>query len=431
LGIHRNDWTRLVKIVLQATNWYDPPTRQDTIRRITMPQEESVMPKMDTCRIAIVGAGPIGLEAALYARRLGLNATVYERGRFGEHMQRWGHVRLFSPFGMNSTSLGRAAIRADDPNFEFPSDGECITGREHVACYLDPLTHTTALADCLRIDTQVLHVGRRGLFKYDLPGDASRAKQPFRLLVRESKGRERADEADVVLDCTGTYSQHRWLGDGGIPAPGELAAEPYIAYGLDDVLGDRRNYYAGKTILVVGGGHSAATSVCNLARVAEEHTATWVIWLSRCTSTQPIKRIANDPLKERDRLAMKANTFATRPEGNVEYHNQSFVENIEHLGQDRGFRVTARCGGRSQTWDVDRIIGNVGSAPNTDLYSELQVHELAYPPASLQTGEPSFYVLGVKSYCRNSGFLIRDAFQQIREVFALITGNLGLDLYKK
>src|SRR5438067_9482453 len=137
------------------------------------------MGKTESCRIAVLGAGPIGLEAALYARRLGFPVTVYERGRVGEHVERWGHVRLFSPFGMNVTPLGREALRADDPNFEFPGDGECITGRKYVAAYLDPLAHTTALGDCLRLESQVLQVGRRGLLKEDLAGDAARGRQPF------------------------------------------------------------------------------------------------------------------------------------------------------------------------------------------------------------------------------------------------------------
>src|SRR6266702_4350897 len=68
------------------------------------------MAKMDAIRLAILGAGPIGLEAALYAAHLQLPFTVYERGRVGEHLQRWGHVKLFSPFGMNVTPLGPAAV---------------------------------------------------------------------------------------------------------------------------------------------------------------------------------------------------------------------------------------------------------------------------------------------------------------------------------
>jgi thioredoxin reductase len=53
--------------------------------------------------VAIIGAGPIGLEAALYAATLKLPFTVYERARVGEHLQQWGHVKLFSPLGMNNT----------------------------------------------------------------------------------------------------------------------------------------------------------------------------------------------------------------------------------------------------------------------------------------------------------------------------------------
>ena len=51
--------------------------------------------KPDATRIAVLGAGPVGLEAALYARKLGYPVTVYERGRLAEHVQRWGAVSRF------------------------------------------------------------------------------------------------------------------------------------------------------------------------------------------------------------------------------------------------------------------------------------------------------------------------------------------------
>src|SRR6266542_1398453 len=97
------------------------------------------MPKPEVLRVAVLGAGPIGLEAALYARRLDWPVTLFERGRVGENLQRWGHIRLFSPFGMNVTSLGRAAILADQPKPAFPGDGDGITGREHVKLYRERL----------------------------------------------------------------------------------------------------------------------------------------------------------------------------------------------------------------------------------------------------------------------------------------------------
>src|SRR5262249_34391790 len=153
---------------------------------------------------------------------------VFERGRVAEYWNRWGHVRLFSPFGMNSTSLGKAAIKSHKPNTNVPPDEACLTGREHVAQYLAPLAD--ALGAIVQTDAQVVQVARQGFLKEDSPGDPRRAKQPFRLLIRDSKGRERTESADVVLDCTGTYGHHRWMGDGGVPALGEIAAEPHIAY---------------------------------------------------------------------------------------------------------------------------------------------------------------------------------------------------------
>src|SRR5262245_22933808 len=131
------------------------------------------MPKTNLPRIAVIGAGPIGLEAALYARALQLPVTVYERGPVGAYWRQWGHVRLFSPFGMNVSSLGRVAIRSSNPSHELPADNACITGREHLAAYLEPLAKTELLRGCLRTESHVLAVGRHGCLKGD---DASDGK---------------------------------------------------------------------------------------------------------------------------------------------------------------------------------------------------------------------------------------------------------------
>ncbi len=410
------------------------------------------MPRNDSLRVAVLGAGPIGLEAALYASALKLPVKVYERGQIGTHVRQWGHVRLFSPFGMNRTTLGVATIRRESPQYEFPADSECITGREHLKAYLEPLAESAALIECLHLGEEVVQLGRRGALKTDTPGDPRRVQLPFLLLVRDAKGQERLDEADVVLDCTGTYGQHRWMGEGGLPVPGEKQVASLTTYGLDDVLGEKRALYAGRNVLVVGGGYSAATTVCNLATLAEKEPATWVYWLARCNNSQPIRRVVNDPLVERDRLAMRANTLATRSEGNVEFHNQIAIEALETM--TGGVRVHSRSGGKKKTWEVERIIANVGYLPDDGLFRELQVHQcyatqgpmalaaallkqggdclsITSPGASvLKTTEPNFFVLGAKSYGRNSHFLLRTGFEQVREVFALLMGKPDLDLYK-
>jgi hypothetical protein len=413
------------------------------------------MARIEPPRLAILGAGPIGLEAALYAATLKLPFTVFERGRVGEHLHQWGHVRLFSPFGMNVTPLGRQRIRADQPGHDLPADSDAITGREHVACYLEPLANSPLLRDHVEIGTAVLHIGRCSFLKEDAPGDARRGQQPFRLLVRGPDNHERIEVADVVVDCTGTYGQHRFLGHGGIPALGETAAQAHIAYGLEDILGERLSRYTDKTTLVVGAGYSAATTVCNLATLAEKAHGTWVIWLARGAGTQPIQRFVNDPLKERDQLAVRANRLATRPDGNVEFHARTVVESVEYLGPEGGFKVGAQCAGRPMSWQPDRIIANVGFTPENVLYRELQVHEcyaslgtmslaaallkhtggdcLAIPSQGasvLRNPEPSFFILGAKSFGRNSSFLLRTGFDQVRDVFTLLAGKPDLDLYR-
>src|SRR5262249_6079802 len=158
----------------------------------------------------------------------------------------------------------------------------------------------------------------KGYFKEEMPPHPGRAAHPFRLLLRGGDGKERVEEADVVLDCTGTYGNPRHLGDGGVPAVGELALRGHIAWGVEDVLGEKRDHYAGRTVLVVGAGHSAATTVCNLAALAEKHPETWTIWLARGAGSQPLRRQVNDPLPERDALCGRANRLATRGEGNIE-----------------------------------------------------------------------------------------------------------------
>ena len=89
-------------------------------------------------RIAIVGAGPIGLEAAVHARRLGHEVTVYEAGVVGEHFRRYGPVRLFTPFGMNSTEESRERLRS--AGVLFPADEDVLTAEELADRYLLPLS---------------------------------------------------------------------------------------------------------------------------------------------------------------------------------------------------------------------------------------------------------------------------------------------------
>lgn len=381
------------------------------------------MPKPLSQRIAVVGAGPIGIEAALYAKTCGFAVKVYDRGPVGEHVRRWGHVRMFTPFGMNSTALGLAEVRKEKAGRSLPSEGEFLTGKQFVETYLQPLAETDTVIDALSLEEAVLQIGRASSVK---KSEASE-QMPFRLLIRDAGGKERIDTADVVLDCTGRFNTPNRLGDGGIPAVGELAARQHIAWTPEDITGEKRAHYAGKSVVVVGDGYSAATTICALADLAEANNDMWVFWLTNGPRGAPLARVPNDPLKDRDRLAVRANSLATRCDANLEFHPQTVLDEVVSHGPDKGFRVAGRSAGKPVSWDVERVIANVGYRADGRISDGLRVGESNGP----ETAEPGYFILGDKSSGAGSDFLLRDGFEQIRRVFAKLTGNPRLSLYAK
>lgn len=378
---------------------------------------------MNRPRIAVLGAGPIGLEAAAYALSADLDVSVYEAAGVASSFERWSFVKLFSPFGWNSTPLGRSLIRRESPKHEFPADGDLTTGRELRDCYLMPLACAGELPGVIHTETRVLAVGRGGWRKSE---PLTAKLPPFRLLIRDGKG-ERFETADAILDCTGTQARPNWLGDGGLPAAGEIPARPQIHAGVDDILGTRQAVYANRSVMVVGSGTSAATAVADLVTLAEAHQSTWVIWLTHGTKSAPLARRANDPLKERDRLAARVNHLAARCDGNLEYHAQARIDEVASHGSDKGFRVAARVGGEAMEWQVERLIAATGNRPEPTLTAELRVEE---PGGGVETGEPGYFVLGMKSAGRSGEFLLRDGFDQVRRAVAAVARKPGLDLYR-
>jgi thioredoxin reductase len=370
-----------------------------------------------------LGAGPIGIEAALHAKQAGFDVVVYERGDPGEHLGHWGHVRLFTPFSWNVSPAGLELIRREHPQHQLPGPNDFLTGHDFRDAYLVPLTMTSLLGDLIRPKSLVVRIGRGGVLKTDPADDPRRATNPFRLLIRDDKGAERNETADIVFDCTGNYARHAWLGDGGIPAVGELAAEKMIVYGVDDVLGKKKQSYAGKSTIVVGGGYSAATTVVALAKLAEENQATWVIWLARGPRTTPLMRNHSDPLKERERLAAKANNLATRGDGNLEFHANTLVDDVVCHGPDKGFRVVARCNGKPMVWEVDRLIANIGFTADDTISREL--HTAEFRDGRIAHPEPNYFCLGMKSVGRDSNFLLKTGIEQVRDAIAKLAKKTG------
>ena len=386
--------------------------------------------------LAIVGAGPIGLETALSAIDRGFDVHVFERGEVGAHPQAWGHVRMFTPWKMNLGPVSSRHLRA--AGWVAPDPEALPTGGELVERYLRPLAALPALQGRVHLHAQVVHVSRRGALKGDR---TERRERPFRLLVRDPGGRENYIHSFALIDASGVYGQPNWAGDGGIPARQELYLAPQLSYHVDDVLGLRRDRHAGRRTLVLGGGASAATTILALAQLADEVPGTSAVWVTRQEAHQVCPGVAGDTLAERAQLYERARVLARGGHAHVVHVGGAVVEGFEFNSATHRYRVLLRGGDQARVEEVDHVIVNTGYGPDASLYRELQVDEDPYTRGAgklanalreagptdctsapvfgaelLVHPEPGFYLLGHKSYGRSSAFLLETGYQQVESV---------------
>ena len=387
-----------------------------------------------TRRIAIIGAGPVGLEAALAAAERGLDFTVYEAAPApGGYVRRWGHVRAFTPWDMNVSARARAALGEGAP-----AGPQLPTGDELAEGLIEPLAGSPALTGRVELGTRVRAVAREGLLKHEQIGSAQRAGRPFRLLLAGPDGAERIERTDAVIDCSGTYGNPNRLGDGGICAPGETRFDDRIERFVPQ-LEQEAERWAGCTILLTGSGHCAQTAARALAGFARDAPDTRVIWAVR-RHEPDWGAVDHDPLPERASLHRAAQELEHGQSPWVEVHRGRVTEALEPSG-DR-IAVSLRNGGLERV-EVDRILALNGGVGDHSLYRQLQVHECyatcgpvrlaaallaegggadclaqaGHGPETLVNPEPGFFILGAKSYGRNSRFLMSIGWQQVDDVF--------------
>ena len=396
--------------------------------------------------LAIVGAGPVGLEAALAALDRGFDVHVFERGEVGAHPLAWGHVRLFTPWRMNVGPASRAQLVAT--GWKAPDPESFPTGKELVERLLQPIARLPGLKDRIHTHAQVVHTSRRGALKGDEIGKDTRRGHPFRFLVRDAGGRESFLHAFSLLDASGVYGQPNWAGDGGIPARNELYLAPQLSYHVDDVLDLKRARYAGKRTLVIGAGASAATVVADLVTLAAEVEGTQVVWATRKPADSVCAAIANDPLPERRALYERARGFVRGRSPAVTHIGGARIEELQFNSATHRYRVTLVIGEQPRIEEVDQIVVNTGFGPDNSIYRELQVHECyatrgpmklaaallgsgasdcldtpAFGADVLANPEPGFFILGNKSYGRNNNFLLETGYRQVADVIGMLAAE--------
>lgn len=374
-------------------------------------------------RVAVIGAGPVGIAAALGALDRGHDVTVVERGAVGASLLTWGPTRFFTAVAMNATPRMREVLGHDAPGPE-----EILTGPEYAARVLGPLVEREPLRGRVRTGTRVVAVARRGLTRADYAGHPLRAERPFRLLC-EGDGGEEVLEADAVLDCSGGLTVPRPFGAGGLPPLGErsLPAPPIRTLGD---LHARQEEVRGGRVLLVGDGHSAANAILVLEELAASAPAPRVVWAVRTPNRRPCEETAHDPLPERRRVAERANALAAAPPEWLRMERRAMIERID------GRNVTLT-GGRVVEADV--VAAFTGYRPEGSFLSELEV-ELspvteggarlyravscatdclsvpAVTPADLESGEPGYYLAGSRAYGRSRNFLLQTGFAQLETI---------------
>lgn len=373
-------------------------------------------------RAAIIGGGPLGIEAAHYAARLGHAVWLFERdAQVAPDVRAWGHVEMFSPWKQIRSSLGalliRESLKTEKVNlWKYPPDRVHPIGSNFVKLYLEPLV--SLLGTSYLRETRVAALGRSYMFPGEHAAEPEkRTARRFRILAR-SPLEERIYTADYVIDATGVSHTSHWAGAGGLPALGELGSRGKIFYRIPDVAGKDRIHFLGKKTLLIGDGTSAAETAVALAELLEKEPDGSFLWVTNSRSEMPCHLTPGDPLLRRDTLLKKANLLVKSGHPRITFLPITQVEAIQHSLATGRFQVTLQVNHETQRMTVDAVVANVGSRLDSQNFER-----------SLHPQEPGLYQIGAKVADGAGDFLLPEGRRQIQDIFRQITGRPDLDLY--
>ncbi len=208
------------------------------------------------------------------------------------------------------------------------------------------------------------------------------------------------------------------------------------------MLGVDRARFAGKRVLVVGAGHSAANTLIKLAALAKDEPA------RRCcgrSGTPALPRLGADAADG----SPHARAARLELHGLVEsgQSNQLASFEIDDVRPD-GDQVTVTRPplGEPFTVIVDVVVNATGFRPDLDMLREIRLawttcrstagaraadrpepHSCgSVPPhgvAELAHPEPNFFIAGMKSYGRAPTFLLLTGYEQVRSIAAELAGD--------
>ena len=249
----------------------------------------------------VIGGGPGGYTTALYAARAGLDVLVMERLSAGGQMAQTHLIENY-------------------PGFPEGIDGWELA--EKMLAQAERFGAKTEYADVLSVDLQA---------------------QPKKISSSEGEFL-----AKTVVIATGAGPKAL-----GLPMEAELTGRGVAYCAACDGM-----FYKGKTVMVVGGGNSAAADALLLSRVAKK------VYLVHRRDTLRATKVYHQPLMEAE---------------NVEFLWDSAAVALEHGQKLTGVRVKNLKSGEEQLVEVDGMFVSIGRKPATELVrGQLDLDEGGY-----------------------------------------------------
>ena len=249
----------------------------------------------------VIGGGPGGYTTALYAARAGLDVLVLERLSAGGQMAQTHLIENY-------------------PGFPEGIDGWELA--EKMLAQAERFGARTEYADVLSVDLQA---------------------QPKKISSSEGEFL-----AKTVVIATGAGPKAL-----GLPKEAELTGRGVAYCAACDGM-----FYKGKTVMVVGGGNSAAADALLLSRVAKK------VYLVHRRDTLRATKVYHQPLMEAE---------------NVEFLWDSAAVALEHGQKLTGVRVKNLKTGEEKLIEVDGMFVSIGRKPATELVrGQLDLDEGGY-----------------------------------------------------
>lgn len=326
--------------------------------------------------VAIVGAGPIGLEVGVVLQRAGFSVHIFDRGPVGATI-----VRTFPPQTRFFTSPERLAIRGYQVQ---AVNQEKVTGEEFLS-----FLRTVAAREEIPIST------------FTSVDAVSGQDGDFTLATRHPSGAEQQVRARKIVFATGGTDRSRRLG-----VPGEDL--PHVS----SILADPHRYFQ-RRVAVVGGRNSAAESALRLYRVGAEVTL--------------IHR--RPDLHDRVKFWIRPEVEALMSEGLIK---RVMPAEVVEIGHGR-LRVRYIDTGVSDEVLVDDVLCQIGFVQDQTLLSgagiDFDESEQAAPihdPLTMESNLPGVFVVGTATAGTQGGFgvFIENCHQHADRVLASLTGQV-------